>query len=297
MGQQMKVGRLTLEMLPCSPFHDGANITDGDADICGDTCEALSGRGAVSDRDDLSICQARARTIFAAWVRRLTSFGTARISSWRKLPLLPSFLEHIGRVVFVGTKEQMVWVHAARIIALMANDHVFGNRPPMYLITETMGRVKLAVQFYLAILRRNPVPKPTFIRCAGRHMTAKSILWRARGVAMSWCKESDRLTNQPAPIWSRARCQSNGLAAPTLTLPIRKLQAVFVNPRGISLNRIERDGRVVHGDCTSNTVAHARATREVVPGASIHFFSPVYLKNPVISNLAERGGPSCAWVG
>lgn len=52
---------------------------------------------------------------------------------------MSSFAYHVARIVFVCAQKQMSRIDASRIVAVMADKHIFGDWANMYFITDAMG--------------------------------------------------------------------------------------------------------------------------------------------------------------
>ncbi len=282
-----------LDMFPGFAVDNCTNVTERSPNIFSYTREAFARSGPLSNVNNLGIGQGGARAVFTEGVRRFTSFDTPRIRTFRKLTLLSVLLDHIGRVVFVSTNKQVTWVDTAGVIARMTNDKIIGNKAIVQFITQTMSNIQATMQFYLAVIGGISAPEPTFFRSARDYIAIKSALRSARRMAMSGRNKTDRFSDGPSPIGSSTFRHRNFFAASALARAVTKLQAVLIDPRCINLVWIKGDDRVVHGSCTSNTVAQARITREVMPGASLRPSSSLYLKNLFFSSVGERGCLVC----
>lgn len=80
-----------------------------------------------------------------------------------------SFLSRVPSIVFWGSKKQMIWITARRIVAMMANEHSFGNRTMRQFPSNSMSE-NSAASVYDPIspnsFNAKPSPRPTGITTA-----------------------------------------------------------------------------------------------------------------------------------
>lgn len=87
-----------------------------------------------------------------------------------------SLLSGVLHVVHLRTKKEVIGIHARRIIALVANVRVFGNRPHMHFPRETVckpslspGKCQLAVAIRHSCASKLPAPIGAFFNMAHQH--------------------------------------------------------------------------------------------------------------------------------
>lgn len=79
---------------------------------------------------------------------------------------MPSFFNHIVRVVLWSTKKKMCRVYTSGIVATMTNKHAFGNRAIMKFIGDTMGkgsRIRTHSNKTISLFAARTCPEPTSI--------------------------------------------------------------------------------------------------------------------------------------
>lgn len=126
-----------------------------------------------------------------------------------------TFCGRVLHVLFVATQEQMAWVHASRIIAMMANFLPIWNGAVVKFIAKSVRvawfatRSKRSIPFVVEA----SLPKPTFI--------SRSLFYLAPKAFVDGAGDSRRMVSYVLRLSTWIFAYRNGLPAPTLANGIR----------------------------------------------------------------------------